>query len=317
MKLAGREAAKYFQRPDPNRAGLLIYGADTMRVALKRQEVIAALIGKAGEEEMRLSRISAADLRKDPAMVMDALKAVGFFPGPRAVFVEEATDGLAAVIEGALNAWAPGDAQLVVTAGQLTAKAKLRLAFEKHPNAYAAGLYDDPPSRDEIEAELARAGLPNIAPGAMTDLVQLANDLTPGDFRQTLEKIALYKLGDAQPVASEDVLACAPASTEADMDDMLNIVAEGHTAQIGPLMQRLAAQGVQPVGLCIALPGLLMVHLLKRKRDEYDAFLGKLESFCIQQFKKDQLTTGTAHVSFQGASSKKLASDVDVAFCAA
>ena len=37
------------------------------------------------------------------------------------------------------------------------------------------------------------------------------------------------------------------------MDDMLNIVAEGHTAQIGPLMQRLAAQGVQPVGLCIAL----------------------------------------------------------------
>ena len=253
MKLAGREAAKYFQRPDPNRAGLLIYGADTMRVALKRQEVIAALIGKTGEEEMRLTRINAADLRKDPALVMDALKAVGFFPGPRAVFVEEASDGLAAVIEGALNAWAPGDAQLVVTAGQLAAKAKLRVAFEKHPNAYAAGLYDDPPSRDEIEAELARAGLPNIAPGAMTDLVQLANDLTPGDFRQTLEKISLYKMGDSQPVASEDILACAPASTEADMDDMLNIVAEGHTAQIGPLMQRLAAQGVQPVGLCIAL----------------------------------------------------------------
>ena len=40
------------------------------------------------------------------------------------------------------------------------------------------------------------------------------------------------------------------------------------------------------VGLCIALPGLLMVHLLKRKRDEYDAFLAKLESFTVQQYKK-------------------------------
>jgi len=40
------------------------------------------------------------------------------------------------------------------------------------------------------------------------------------------------------------------------------------------------------VGLCIALPGLMMVHLLKRKRDEYDAFLAKLESFTVQQYKK-------------------------------
>jgi hypothetical protein len=29
-----------------------------------------------------------------------------------------------------------------------------------------------------------------------------------------------------------------------------------------------------------------MVHLLKRKRDEYDAFLAKLESFTVQQYKK-------------------------------
>ena len=48
MKLTGRDAAAYFRKPDPEKAGLLIYGADAMRVALRRQEVIAALIGPAG-----------------------------------------------------------------------------------------------------------------------------------------------------------------------------------------------------------------------------------------------------------------------------
>lgn len=251
MKLSPRDAPRYFARPEPERTGLLIFGPDAMRVALKRQEVIAALIGPEGEEEMRLSRISAADLRKDKALLMDAVKAVGFFPGPRVAFVEDANDTLAQVITDALSDWQPGDAQIIVTAGQLKATSKLRKLFEAHPNAYAAAIYDNPPSRAEIEAELKRAGMGEISSEAMTDLTGLANALDPGDFRQTLEKISLYKLGDATPLNSEDVIACAPGSTEADMDDVLNVVAEARSGEIGPLMRRLRAQGVQPVGLCI------------------------------------------------------------------
>ena len=82
MKLAGAEASRFLAKPDPNRAGLLIFGADTMRVALKRQEAIAALIGPQGEAEMRLTRIQAADLRKNAALLEDATRAIGFFPGP-------------------------------------------------------------------------------------------------------------------------------------------------------------------------------------------------------------------------------------------
>ncbi len=106
-----------------------MYGPDTMRIALKRQELIAALIGPAGEEEMRLSRIPAGDLRKDPARLGDALKEVSFFPGPRVAFVEDANDNAAPAILAALEDWAPGDAQIVVTAGQLKATSKIRKAF--------------------------------------------------------------------------------------------------------------------------------------------------------------------------------------------
>ena len=251
MKLNARDASRYFGKPDPDRTGLLIYGPDAMRVALKRQEVIAALIGPQGEEEMRLTRIPGGDLRKDPAQLVDAIKSVSFFPGPRVAFVEDATETAAPAILAALEDWAPGDAQIIVSAGQLKASSKIRKALEGHKNAYAVGIYNDPPSREEIEAELAKAGLAQIDPEAMTDLSNLSRELDPGDFRQTLEKLALYKHGDTTPATSDDVAACAPTSTEAALDDVLNIVAEGRAQEIGPVMSKLQAQGTQPVGLCI------------------------------------------------------------------
>ncbi|WP_435139689.1 DNA polymerase III subunit delta [Pseudopelagicola sp. nBUS_19] len=252
MKLSIRDSARYFTNPDPKRAGLLIYGPDAMRTALKRQEVIEALIGPKGEEEMRLTRISGADLRKDPARLNDAIKEISFFPGPRVAFVEDATDAAAASILTALEDWAPGDAQIIVTAGQLKATSKIRKAFESHTNTYAVGIYNNPPSREEIEADLTRSGLKNIEREAMTDLNNLARELDPGDFRQTIEKLALYKLNDDLPVTSKDVQASAPTSTEAALDDILNIVAEGRPESIAPVLRKLEAQGVNPVSLIIS-----------------------------------------------------------------
>ncbi|MBR9650574.1 DNA polymerase III subunit delta [Thalassovita aquimarina] len=251
MKLTSRDANRYFAKPDPSRTGMLIYSADAMRVALKRQEVIEALLGPNGEEEMRLTRIPGGELRKDPAMLLDAVKSISFFPGPRVAFVENATDASAPAIANALQDWSDGDAQVIVTAGQLKASSKLRKLFENHPNAYAVGLYDDPPTREEIEAELARSGLTQVDPQAMTDLTTLSRELSPGDFRQTLEKLALYKLNDPDPASSDDVAACAPATSEAALDDILNIVAEARTAEIGPILNKLQAQGVNAVSLCI------------------------------------------------------------------
>ncbi len=251
MKLTGAAASRYFARPDPDRAGLLIFGADAMRVALKRQEVIAALVGPAGEAEMRLTRIPGSDLRKDPSLVQDALKAKGFFPGPRVAFIEEASDTLAPILAAALADWQKGDASLIVTAGNLTKASALKKLFEDHPAAYAAGIYDDPPTREEIEATLQKAGLKDIGTAAMADLTALSRDLDPGDFRQTIEKIALYKWGDTTPLTPDDVAACAPLTIEAEVDDVLHAVAEGQAVTVGNLMRRLQGQGVNPVTLCI------------------------------------------------------------------
>ncbi|WP_299360750.1 DNA polymerase III subunit delta [uncultured Paracoccus sp.] len=252
MILKGQEIARYLARPDPTRPALLIHGQDAMRVAMKRAEAVAALTGPAADTEMRLTRIAAADLRKDTARLIDEVKAVGFFPGPRVVLVEDATDAVAPAIRAALETWAHGDAVIVVTAGALNKGSALRKIFEAHGTAVAAPVYDDPPGEEEIGRWLADAGLRAVPPAAMRDLVALSRALDPGDFRQTVEKIGLYKFGDDEPLTGEEIALLAPATIEADVDDLIHAAAEGRADALGPLMQRIETQGILPVTICIA-----------------------------------------------------------------
>ena len=251
MKLSGTEASRYLAKPDPKRPALLIFGADPMRVALTRQEVISALIGASGEEEMRLTRIAGAALRKDGALLLDAIKSISFFPGPRVAFVEDATDTTSDAVLSALREWLPGDANIVVTAGNLTAKSTLKTLIEKHPSAVSIGLSDDPPRRDEVEALLSKVGLLRIEPAAMAEVMTLSQALGPGDFRQTLEKIGLFKHGDSTALTAAEVWDLAPGTFETDVLDVVAAALDGKPVELGMLMRRIEAQGVAAVTLCI------------------------------------------------------------------
>jgi len=252
MKLSARDAVRFCQKPDTEKAAILLYGPDAMRVALKRKTLITALTGPDAELEMRLTRLDAALLRKDPAALSDAAKAVGFFPGLRVVHVETATDTTTKAVKTALDGWQAGDAVLVITAGQLNARSTLRKLVESGRNTVAIGIYTDPPTREEIEAQLAAKGLQNLPPDTMRDIQTLAQDLDPGDLAQTLEKLSLYKLNDPTPATPQDLLDCAPASVDVDLDTLVRHVAEGHSAEIGPHMVRLASQGANPTTLTIS-----------------------------------------------------------------
>lgn len=252
MKLQSREIARYLAKPDPSRPGLLIYGADPMRVALKRAEALAALTGPDADEEMRLTRIDGADLRRDPAQLLDAVKAVGFFPGQRAVFVEGATDGLAPVFKDALAVWAPGDAVILATAGMLGRASALRKLFEGHKTAVIAPIYDDPPGIEEVQGWLSDAGLADIPRDSLQALEQLARALEPGDLRQVINQIGLYKYEDPTPLSVDEIALLAPASTEGEIDAVINAVAAGQPDRMVTELWRLAGAGVSAVSLIIA-----------------------------------------------------------------
>ena len=207
-----------------------------MRVALKRTALDEAPIEPDGAAEMRLARLQGPDLRRDPAAASDAMRATGFFPGPRVVLVDDAADAAAPALRAALEDWRSGDATLVVAAGNLGPGSALRKAFEAAKAAAAIGVYADPPGRDEVEAAITATGLAAPDRDVFAEIEALAQGLDPGDFARFLEKLALYKRGDAVPLTSDDIAACAPPPPEAEVDAVVALAADGAAA---PLATRL------------------------------------------------------------------------------
>jgi biopolymer transport protein ExbB len=68
------------------------------------------------------------------------------------------------------------------------------------------------------------------------------------------------------------------------------LAAGGGGGQVTEAMAAGISQALFPpeVGLCIALPGLILLQLIKRRRQEFEAFLTRLESYTVQ-WRRSQL----------------------------
>lgn len=251
MKVTSREAPGFLKSPPGHVAVILLFGPDAMRTALQRETFLERYLGPGASEEMRLTRLSASEVRSEPAALQDAMKAIGFFPGKRAVLITDAVDGIAKTVTAALDAFAEGDALVVIEAGNLGKGSALRKAVEGAGNGAAIGIYPEPPSRATMDDQLRAAGV-TADREAADALLALAGEVDPGDFRQIIEKLSLYCLSSGGAATLSDVEAVAPATTEGAIDDVIHAVAEGRTGKIGFELQRLFAQGVNATTLVIS-----------------------------------------------------------------
>ena len=252
MKLTSRDVVSFFKSPPKGLAGVLIYGNDVMRVSDKRQQFISLLLGPNADKEMRLTRISRESLKKAPEQAIDLCKAQGFFPGERALLIEEANETVADTIIKAIEEWQDGDATIVVTAGSLKPSSSLRKFFEQKKNIFSVPIFDNPMTKFEVEKIITESGLQNVTQEILNQLVTIASELTPGDFKQSLNKLTLYKLNDETPVTYQDLINCTPASNEAAIDEVLNVILAGNEFKVNQIIGRLRSQGVLPVTLVIA-----------------------------------------------------------------
>jgi DNA polymerase-3 subunit delta len=203
---------------------------------------------------MRLTRISAADARKDAALVSDELRAQGFFPGRRVVVIEDGTDGLGRPLAAALEGVAAEDAFLVVTAGTLTARSALRKLFETDGRLAAVQMFADAPDPRDVETRIREAGVSApVSRDAVELLVGLGADMDHGSFGQLLTKIAVFTVDQTDELTADQVLAMAPQGLDAEVDKLVKAVADGQPGEIGVLMRRLAASGAGPTTLLIAM----------------------------------------------------------------
>ena len=275
MKLNAREATQFCRAPDRRYRAALIYGEDSVEVSRRRAQLIKALTGDG--EDHNITQLDAGQARRDPAMVVDAVRARGFFGGEPIVLIEGGTDGLARAAGDAIAAMADDDAFLIVTAAILPARSKLRKLFEGDPSAVAAPCYQTVLGRADIEIMLKDADIGAIGDDAIQDLVDFSRGSDSGALSDLIARLALYALDDEEPITSADVLACLPGSGDADLDDVLDAVANGEAVRIGPIMAKLESQGVNATTLAIsAMRKFKQLHAIAAAGGSADAVISRL-----------------------------------------
>lgn len=244
MKLTAGRVDAFVRKPDPKVRAVLVYGPDSGQV---REHAKALVVGAAGDaaDPFRVSELTGAALREDPTRLVDEANALSLMGGRRAVWVRDATDGLASLFEALLEG--PEFESLVIAeGGDLGARAPLRVLFEGAANAAALPCYVDEGDGLEgvITATLGRHGL-SVADDA---LAFLSENLV-GDrmlVRGELDKLALYCVG-AKTVTLEDAEACVGDSAEADLEDVAYAAAGGDQAGLARALRRIAADGTSPI----------------------------------------------------------------------
>ena len=187
MKLTGQNAINYCMSPKPAPA-ILLHGEPNSKIMRKYESIKEKLLGKNAANEMRITELSGAELRKDKTLVFDAIKAIGFFPGPRLVFVKNGTDSLSDIANEIISDYQNGDTLLIVTANRLNTRSKLRKLFESSKTAISIGVYPDPLTTQEIELAIKMSGIQNIGTDAKKNLEHLAKSVELGEFETNFRK---------------------------------------------------------------------------------------------------------------------------------
>lgn len=251
MKITGARMRKFLGDPGPGIVSVLVYGPDR-GLARERADVLARHVVDDPADPFRVARLTATQIKDDPARLADEAAALSLTGGRRVVRITEATDGATAIFKDFLQNTPDGPGGdhtlVIVEAGELGPRSSLRRLFEGAEGAAALACYaDDARGLDTVIVEtLARHGL-TATPDALGFLAQnLGGDrlLT----RNELEKLALY-MGGPGTVELEHAMASVGDSARVSFDAVVYAACGGDRRGLDAALARAFADGLQPVSL--------------------------------------------------------------------
>lgn len=228
MKIAPAQAEGFVRDPGPSWVAVLVYGPDGGLVRERGREIASTVVDDLADP-FRVTEFAAAALRDDPAKLADEACALSLMGGRRVVRLTDAGDAVAAALGDVLSTASPADVLVVVEAGDLSPRSKLRKLIEGADNGAAIACYlDDARALSEVIREtLGRSGLA-VTPDAMAYLSDhLGSDRMLS--RMELEKLATYALGTGQ-VTLDDAEAVVGDGAAIALEDISFSISDGNVA---------------------------------------------------------------------------------------
>ena len=267
MKISPREADPFCRKPDPKIRAVLVYGPDGGLIRERMNALLRSVVEDVNDP-FRISELTDADLKSDPARLADEAAAIAMLGGRRVVRVRGAGDATAKILDGFLTG-PVGDALIIVEGGELTPRSALRKLFEDQKSAAAVACYADDAATlsDTIRKRLASENL-TLEQSALHYLTShLGSDR--GVTMNELEKLCLYMGGnpssekrEVTEVTLDDVRACVGDNVESGLDAVVDAATGGDLAALDVALARSRSADVSPVALLNALSRhLMLLHL--------------------------------------------------------
>ena len=235
MKLKGEQFAGLLKTLTPGLRAVLLYGPDLGQVRERAAALVKSVAGDAGDP-FRVAELTPEALAGDPARLSDEARALSLIGGRRVVRVRDAGNAVADLLGDVLDdAVAPGGL-VVLEAGDLGTRDRLRKLCEEHEAAAAVACYpDEEQDLSRLLLGALRARRLEIEPAAMEYVIERLGADRLGT-RGEIEKLALYKgeggglitlaeaeavVGDGAPLALDDVVVAAASGDQAGLDRVL------------------------------------------------------------------------------------------------
>lgn len=258
MKLGNREIAPFLSAPKPFRIALF-HGEDGGHVRERSRELRKTLLG-GDSDPFRELDLSFDALKDDPARLLDEAQAYSFSGQAMVIRVTGVTDAALAPVKNVL-AHDAVIGQIVLEAGLLTKKSKLRQLIEKSKQAVAIGCYADTKrDLDRLIEDIADQYGMRFEPSAKACLIaSLGADHMAS--RSEVEKLCLYAHGTPR-LGLADVQACIGDGSQHKIDEVIAAIANGDVAVLENSLGKLAQEGQSPIVVIrLALAYFQKLHL--------------------------------------------------------
>lgn len=259
VKIAPNAVDGFLKSPSPAARAVLFYGPDG-GLARERAKILALTVVPALDDPFLVAELTSDTVKSDPAALGDEAAAIAMTGGRRVVFLRDAADTVAPTVSSFLEE-PVGDALVLVIAGDLAAKSKLRKAFESSPNGAAIACYLDAAGGvDRLIDEGLRPLNVRIDREARHYIVDnLGSDRAVS--RSEIEKLALYA-GPEGTLDLETVATLIGDSSVSTMDDVVYAMTDGDSSSLDRALDLAAEEAVAPV----ALLRVASNHLLRIRR---------------------------------------------------